>query len=1513
MAEFPAHVFRMDGDPSAIRSSASRWQGFGSAATQAAAQITGLDTSQFVGPEADLFREGLNAQMPGHLRVTGDAFGRVSTGLTTFAGSLSSLQDRMRPLAQRAPGLWAALQAARGRADRAKQADERHEREVADRPPDAEPEPDSYRSDAGAAGSALSQAQRDWDECVAQAGALRGELATAVRDCVRAVNDAKGLRFKENPKWWDLKGQFTNFVRDNQELLAQLSGALKIVSLVAGLLSFIPILAPIMGPIAIAAGAAALLIDASLYAATGKGSLTNLLIDTVLTVVPIGRLAMLGRPVLALAKRGLPTLAKGLTKARAAIPNLPRPSIPMGARKCAADPIDVASGEVVLTQTDAELPGLLPLVLRRSHLSSYRIGRWFGPSWASTLDQRLEVDDEGVCFVAEDGMVLTYPTPVAGGQAMPQTGPRWPLTPTADGYRIEQPEIGRALHFQAVAGLPEPEGDGGPVRVLPLVAVTDRNGHRIDLDWRDGAVTEVRHSGGYRIIVDTLHGQVAALSLLDAEPSGDARTLVRFGYDDAGHLAEVINGSGLPLRFGYDDDGRLTHWQDRNEQEYHYTYDEQGRCVAATGSGGYLSARLHYDPVGRKTAVEDSLGHTTAYELTERGQIERVTDPLGHVTALTWDGFDRKLSETDALGRTTRWSYDDDGNLVEVTRPDGSRATAAHNELRQPVMVTDVDGAVWRREYDERGNLTMVTDPIGAATHYRYDDIGHLTGVTDALGNTLLVTTDPAGLISSVAEPTGAVTTYRRDRAGRMTEVTDPVGGTTHLGWTVEGRLAWRRGPDGASEEWTYDPEGNLVSHTDQAGATTEFEIGPFDLPVARRGPDGGRLAFGYDTELRLTSVTNPQGLVWRYDYDPGGRLVAETDFNGRRQTYTHDAVGQVVTRTNGVDQSIELVRDMVGNIVEKRTAEGVTTFGYDPTGRLLHANSPEVDLRFDRDPLGRVLAEIRDGQTVSSSYDVLGRRTQRRTPSGVESAWEYDAGHRPVALHTGGATVSFTHDAAGRETRRAVGGLALTRSWDANHRLLSQVLTVRPAVDDVPDLVAHRSYRYRADGYAVGIADQLTGERHLDLDRAGRVTAVRTADWTERYAYDEAGNVASATWPGATVGGDNWPGATGGNGGARGQREYAGTLIRRAGDVRYEHDAAGRVTLRQVKQRSTKPLTWHYTWDSEDRLVAVTTPDGTRWRYRYDPLGRRVAKQRLNSDDGVAEQVDFAWDGPRPVEQIHRDEARERITTWEYAPGTFTPISQTDGVADQDEVDRRFYAIVTDLVGAPTELVRLDGGVAWQQRTTIWGIPTHVSAGGADCPLRFPGQIHDPETGASYNYHRYYDPHTAQYISSDPLGLAAGARPHAYTLNATAVIDPFGLMSCGYRTYYTVQGPADAVRLRNGGNPWPTEATRGQWGEGVYSWSNVGEAQKYMDRLTGRGHDVAIVPFRVAEENLSNMSQVHWKDLTPQAAEDFMDAHSRLFGAGMEHGLDHISWTAGNIGMEHFFSARVFDKLDFS
>jgi RHS repeat-associated protein len=86
------------------------------------------------------------------------------------------------------------------------------------------------------------------------------------------------------------------------------------------------------------------------------------------------------------------------------------------------------------------------------------------------------------------------------------------------------------------------------------------------------------------------------------------------------------------------------------------------------------------------------------------------------------------------------------------------------------------------------------------------------------------------------------------------------------------------------------------------------------------------------------------------------------------------------------------------------------------------------------------------------------------------------------------------------------------------------------------------------------------------------------------------------------------------------------------------------------------------------------------------------------------------------------------------------------------------------------------DGDLAWHTRTTLWGAGPPPVDGDIDCPLRFPGQYHDPETGFHYNYHRHYDPTTGRYGSEDPLGLNAGPNPAAYVHNPLARLDPLGL-----------------------------------------------------------------------------------------------------------------------------------------
>jgi RHS repeat-associated protein len=111
---------------------------------------------------------------------------------------------------------------------------------------------------------------------------------------------------------------------------------------------------------------------------------------------------------------------------------------------------------------------------------------------------------------------------------------------------------------------------------------------------------------------------------------------------------------------------------------------------------------------------------------------------------------------------------------------------------------------------------------------------------------------------------------------------------------------------------------------------------------------------------------------------------------------------------------------------------------------------------------------------------------------------------------------------------------------------------------------------------------------------------------------------------------------------------------------------------------------------------------------------------------------------------------------------------------APQQEIDQRFYAIVTDLIGNPSELTAPDGTLASYQQRNLWG--STLWRGSAQTPLRFPGQYSDPETGLHYNCQRYYDPVSASYLNPDPLGLAPAPNPHAYVANPLVLMDPLGL-----------------------------------------------------------------------------------------------------------------------------------------
>lgn len=1071
------------------------------------------------------------------------------------------------------------------------------------------------------------------------------------------------------------------------------------------------------------------------------------------------------------------------------------------------DPVDIATGEFLLPETDLELPGILALVLKRRHRSNYRFGRWFGPSWSATLDMRIVVEDEGVTFLGEDGLLIAYPHPEPGIPVESLTGGTpWTLTRTdSGGYQVRDLQRELLWHFA-----PNTDYDGLDVQLgnFAISALTDRHLNRIRFHYGvDGAPTAITHSGGYRVEIATAAGRITELTVVGDDASGvEMHTPIRqFGYE-AGNLATVTNAVSATTSYTYDDRARMLSWTDSNGTSLQNVYDESGRVVRQHGTDGILDSAFEYisfpDGTGTFTTVTDSLGAVTQHGFDHDLRLRDIVDPMGGRTHYDYNHDRRPLKVVAADGAITEYRYTPDGDLAQLIRPDGASITVEYSNRHRPSLFTDVDGTVRHQEWDDAGNLAATTDAAGIRTEYTHHAIGAVASISVATGAHNVVEVDAAGLPIVVTDPYGGTTRIWRDGFGRPVRITDPLGGQSRYSWSPSGKLLSRTDADDHTESWTWDGEGNLVSHTDRVGGITWHTYTTFDLLESRTDPDGATTRFRWDTERRLTAVRNPLGDTWLYEYDAAGRTVEETDYTGAVTRYSHDKVGRVATVTAADGTTRRHSRDELGRIIEIAADSGEwRRYRHDRIGRVRTAVSGIGEnsihtLEYDFAAGGRMLSQQLDDQAVLAyEYDPHGRRVRRTTPSGAVTTWHWDIAGRVQAMTADDHHVQFAYDGMGRQTGWRIGEITVDRELSATGLLAAQQVTGFPAsslnldtrstTHPSPKSIRHDTYAYRPDGYLTSHLlerPSLPSERHsFTLDPAGRVTEVTRGDAViESYRYDRLSNITEAR---ANIGTGRLdpvadipsPPKFAVASGQRSSsdvslREYHRNLLIRDGRNRYHYDAAGRLIRKTTTRISRKPDVWHYNYDAFSQLTSVRTPDGNRWHYTYDATGRRVTKCREAADGTTTDRTAYTWDDTYLLEQT-TSESTER---WHYHPGSRTPISQT-------AIDRAFLAIITDMVGTPVELIDADSAESVSVASSdLWGATSWI--GRTDTPLRFSGQIHDSETGLHYNLHRVYDPHTGRFLTQDPLGLTPSPNPGAYPQNPTRWTDPLGLvpLDCG-------------------------------------------------------------------------------------------------------------------------------------
>ena len=916
---------------------------------------------------------------------------------------------------------------------------------------------------------------------------------------------------------------------------------------------------------------------------------------------------------------------------------------------------------------------------------------------------------------------------------------------------------------------------------------------------------------------------------------------------------------GDPLELG---DSVIPDYFDRLEQLPLYRALVEGGLDGAGLTGRGRTAERDEDSwtVPEEWLHDELLGdiRPTVYRSTPAGDVWRIVTPEGRAEDTTHNHYHQKTSVTDPAGATVQYSYNIDGIQTVTTYPDGSTLSIEPASWGAPARIVDAYGQATECRVDAFGMIESITTASGATTSYTHDI--RATGIVQASitypdGTSTQIERDNAGRAVATTDAAGRRTSLSRDVRGLITQSMDPIGLTSTVEYTPEGWPTAVTHPDGTTVNATYDGEGNQLSLTNEIGAirTTAYTV--FDAPVATTDASGATTRLTYNTQMEPIRLSNADDNYWTYSYDLDGRLTKQVDYNGIPTTTARSQDGLTMSLTTPAGTTTR-TRHADGRLANITDGLGTTSYVYDELGRLNQIVGPQASIEYNRDDYGRVTAEtvrLISGETSSYHLDI-DHSDNRRSESvslplgdritthfGRDAAGEISSTthtYRAIQSESPNEVARLTYGTDQRGYRNKITAEALVRTIvpDEMGRVSSDTLNVLESTSPGGmRTVSSRMFEWRADNALHSVTDFLRGVSTYDLDVLGRATGVTRNDGasldetveepdqtsvlsgsnsselvqTEKYSFSAAGMLTGLQ----TSESDCTSFTPGGSTRTRsslseGSIEFAGTLPTRVGRTSYKYDEAGRVVQTVTKRISKKPLVHNFFYATNEQPIGFTSSDepGIGYRYLYDPNGRRVAKERVNTGTGevltrtmyvhagnhlVGEQITLSTDFG--VEHGIPSESRPAVGdghVWTTDPATgeltgqitLSPRTDAEPNCGATKTPKpgtsvpRLDLIMPDLAGSPMEIVDVEtGAIRGVASQTLYGMRTWK--GQDQSPLLYAGQYLDEESGWAYNRYRYYHPHAGIYNAQDPLGVAPNiASTQGYVDHPAHWIDYLGL-----------------------------------------------------------------------------------------------------------------------------------------
>ncbi len=938
--------------------------------------------------------------------------------------------------------------------------------------------------------------------------------------------------------------------------------------------------------------------------------------------------------------------------------------------------------------------------------------------------------------------------------------------------------------------------------------MTDALGHTVGYDSYDanGRLTQITDASGLvTTYVYDLRGRL--YDVIETPPTGQgvART-TSYRYDDAGQLKTFTSAAGQVITYTYDIAHYLRSVSDSQGNRIEYRYDVKGN----------RSGEQHKDPDG---VLQKDL--QLSYDL--RNRLQTINN-AGDITQLINDAVGNLLSETDPNDLTTTYHYDPLDRLESVLDTMNQTVTYQHDTQDRLAQVTAANQANTVTIYDDLGNRLQESSPDRGTLDYLHDDAGNLISQTDGRGVIVTYQYDALNRLTLIDYPDNALDTvyvYDENLAGenglgRLTTVHDGSG----------------------DSHWRYDVFGNVIAHTTLRGGlehTTGYAYNAADQLIRITYPSQRTVDYPRDADGLIRTITSTldgqtQTLASGLDYRPFGPLTTRTFGNGLVEDRDYDLAYRLSRQTlaGKLDRgyhyepagNVDTVDDLLNatpsqqygydDLYRLQQADGVTglrQYTYDANGNRKLKQQPGLVENYQIEIDSNRLQQIDGGTPASRPYQYDGNGN---TLDDGHYHYRYgDHNRLTEVLDTNDISIaSYRYNAFGQRVQKTTGGVTTYYHYDLNGQLLAETNATGQALREYVFAHGRPLAFFEPEGYRLqvpGSPETLTiydqEKRFIYDDGQGVVLEQNNINLnqTESELYVSLGGQTQPS-PENTVDYNVWFSIQ------NNTLQHVGTGNPLTDPPNYISLAFLNYFLKPHPLTPVSERVYTSLNATATNYLSVDMPSRTITFGVDSEINNTYAFSGYSGTHDVAVGSESVWteiaNGDQLVTDIY-SHLNPYEDAWFHGVRLYGSIEEqntangtvlTQGTVNVEETYITFrqyeeynldvqrlsktYYFHNDHLGTPQLITDNDQNTVWQADYTPFG-QAQVTLNTVANPLRFPGQYFDQETGLHYNWHRYYDPETGRYVTSDPIGLGGGLNTYGYVAgNPVNLVDPTGLLS---------------------------------------------------------------------------------------------------------------------------------------